>query len=57
LGKSIASIVDKNQKGEKLQSIPVVTVKEPTLMINKTTADLLQIRIPEDTLKRAVVVE
>jgi putative ABC transport system substrate-binding protein len=57
LGKSIASIVDKNQKGEKLQNIPVVTVKEPTLMINKTTADLLQIRIPEDTLKRAVVVE
>ena len=57
LGKSIASIVDKNQKGEKLQNIPVVTVKEPTLMINKTTADLLQIRIPEDTLKKAVVVE
>jgi putative ABC transport system substrate-binding protein len=57
LGKSIASIVDKNQKGEKLQNIPVVTVKEPTLMINKTTADILQIRIPEDTLKRAVVVE
>src|SRR5262249_188759 len=36
LGKSIASIVDMNQKGEKLQNIPVITVKEPILMINKT---------------------
>ena len=57
LGKSIASIVERHQKGEKLQNIPVATVKEPTLMINKTTADLLQIAIPEDVLKRAVLVE
>lgn len=57
LGKEIATIVDRNQKGEKLQNIPIRTVKEPMLMINKTTADILQITISEDVLKKAVLVE
>jgi putative tryptophan/tyrosine transport system substrate-binding protein len=57
LGKAVSSIVDRHQKGEKLHSIPIEITKEPTLMINKTTADLLQITIHEDVLKRAVLVE
>jgi putative tryptophan/tyrosine transport system substrate-binding protein len=57
LGKAVSSIVDRHQKGEKLHNIPIEITKEPTLMINKTTADLLQITIPEDVLKRAVIVE
>jgi putative ABC transport system substrate-binding protein len=57
LGKAVASIVDRHQKGEKLHNIPIEITKEPTLMINKTTADLLQITIPEDILKKAVLVE
>jgi putative tryptophan/tyrosine transport system substrate-binding protein len=57
LGKYVTSIVDRHQKGEKLHDIPVEITKEPVLMINKTTADLLQITIPEDVLKRAVLVE
>jgi putative ABC transport system substrate-binding protein len=57
LGKYAASIVDRHQKGEKLRNIPIEITKEPALMINKTTADLLQVTIPEDVLKRAVLVE
>jgi ABC-type uncharacterized transport system substrate-binding protein len=57
LGKEIATIVDRNQKGEKLQNIPVRTVKDPMLMINKTTADILHITISEDVLKKAALVE
>jgi putative tryptophan/tyrosine transport system substrate-binding protein len=57
LGKAAASIIDRHQKGEKLHNIPIEITKEPTLMINKTTADLLQITISEDILKRAVLVE
>jgi putative ABC transport system substrate-binding protein len=57
LGKIAASIVDRCQKGEKLHNISIETTKEPTLMINKNTADFLQIMIPEDVLKRAVLVE
>lgn len=57
LGKAVSSIVDRHQKGERLHNIPIEITKEPTLMINKTTADLLQITIPEDVLQRAVLVE
>jgi putative ABC transport system substrate-binding protein len=57
LGRAVALIVDRHQKGEQLQNIPVETTKDPKLVINKTTADLLQITIPEDVLKKAVLVE
>lgn len=57
LGKSAATIVDKHRKGEKLQDIPVYTEIQPLLVINKTTSQLLNIKIPTDLLKGAVVVE
>ena len=57
LGIAAAKIVDRHQKGEKLQNIPIGKVKEPYLLINKTTSDILNIKIPEAVLKKAIIVE
>ncbi len=57
LGRTVASIVDRHQKGEKLQNIPIEKVEEPYLIINKTTSDILDIKIPEAVLKKATIVE
>jgi ABC-type uncharacterized transport system substrate-binding protein len=57
LGRAVAKIVDRHQKGEKLQNIPIGKVKEPYLLINKTTSDILNIKIPEAVLKKATIVE
>ena len=56
LGKAAATVVDRHQKGEALQNIPVQRGK-PRLMINKTTANALQVKIPEKLLKEAILVE
>ena len=47
LGRAVAKIVDRHQKGEKLQNIPIEKVEEPYLVINKTTSNILNIKIPE----------
>jgi ABC-type uncharacterized transport system substrate-binding protein len=57
LGKAVASILDRHEKGERLQGIAVQTPQNPLLMINTTTADLLKTTIPEDVLKKAIIVE
>ena len=57
LGRAVAKIVDRHQKGEKLQNIPIEKVEEPYLVINKTTSDILNIKIPEAVLKNATIVE
>ena len=57
LGRTVAKIVDRHQKGEKLQNIPIEKVEEPYLIINKTTSDILDIKIPEAVLKKAIIVE
>jgi ABC-type uncharacterized transport system substrate-binding protein len=57
LGRAVAKIVDRDQKGEKLQNIPIKKVEEPYLVINKTTSDILNIRIPEAVLNKATLVE
>ena len=57
LGRAVAKIVDRHQKGEKLQNIPIEKVEEPYLVINKTTSDILNIKIPEAVLKKAAIVE
>jgi ABC-type uncharacterized transport system substrate-binding protein len=57
LGRAAAKIVDRHQKGEKLQNIPIEKVEEPYLVINKTTSDILNIKIPEAVLKKATIVE
>lgn len=57
LGKVVATIVDRHQKGESLHHIPIQTAKDFILMVNKTTADLLHVAIPEEVLKKAVLIE
>jgi len=57
LGRTAAGIVDRHQKGEPLQHIPVGTVTDPQLVINNTTRRLLRLTIPEPILKKAVLVE
>ena len=57
LGKTVASIVDRHQKGEKLQNIPIGRVEKPYLIINKTTRNILNIRIPEAVMKKALILE
>jgi len=57
LGRAVAKIVDRHQKGEKLQNIPIEKIEEPYLVINKTTSNILNIRISEAVLKKATIVE
>ena len=57
LGRAVAAIVDRHQKGEKLESIPVHTQKTPAVVINKTTSQALGIDIPENLLKNLIVLE
>lgn len=56
LGRTAAKIVDRNQKGEKLQDISVENIKKTSLVINKTTSDILNIKIPEAILKKTTFV-
>lgn len=57
LGKEVAGIVDQHQKGETLVNIPIVTPKEPLVMINKTTSQALRVEFPKGMLAKAVIVE
>ncbi len=57
LGRTVAKIVDRHQKGEKLQNIPIAKVEKPYLVINKTTSNILNIKIPEAVFKKATIVE
>jgi len=57
LGRTVARIVDRHQKGEKLQNIPIAKVEKPYLVINKTTSNILNIKIPEAVFRKATIVE
>jgi putative ABC transport system substrate-binding protein len=60
MGRVVATIVDRHQKGEILQDIPVqqgYRIKEPTLMINKTTSDILNFSVPEALKEKAIIVD
>lgn len=57
LGEAAATIVDRHEKGEKLQDIPVYTERKPVLVINKTTSQLLNVKVPSDLLAGAVIVQ
>ncbi|UCF81980.1 MAG: ABC transporter substrate-binding protein [Desulfobacteraceae bacterium] len=57
LGKTVARILDRHQKGEKLQNIPIERVEDPYLVINKTTSDILNISIPEAVMKKAIIIK
>ena len=57
IGKTVARIVDRHQKGEKLQNIPIERVEDTYLVINKTTSDILNISIPEAVMKKAIIIK
>ena len=57
VGRAAATIVDRHQKGEELQNIPVQQVykTETILMLNKTTSDALNFKIPKALLGKAII--
>lgn len=57
LGRAVANIVDRHQKGEDLGKIPVQQNQNVTLMINRTTAGLLGVKIDTSVYAKAVVVD
>jgi putative ABC transport system substrate-binding protein len=60
MGRMVATIVDRHQKGEKLEDIPVqqgYRIKEPTLMINRTTSEILNFNISEALKEKAIIVD
>ncbi len=57
LGRAVATIVDRHQKGENLGEIPVYRVLDPTLMINRTTSEMLNFSIPGAVKKKAIIVD
>jgi ABC-type uncharacterized transport system substrate-binding protein len=57
MGRTVAGMVDRHQKGEPLQQMPVARVINARLVINNTTRHVLQIPIPEAVLKQATLVE
>lgn len=57
IGAITADMVDKYLKGTPIDQIPAVVVDTFTTVINKTTADLIGVTVPQDILDNAVVVE
>jgi len=57
LGRAVATIVDRHQKGESLGEIPVYRVLDPTLMINRTTSEILNFSIPDAVKEKAIIVD
>ena len=57
LGKQAAMIIDRNQKGKKLENIPIPVPKNPKLVINSATSAALGFTISEDVLKNAVLLK
>jgi len=57
LGKKVAGILHRHAKGEKLQNIPVQKVDEPTILINRSTAKSLNVKIPPELRGKVVFVD
>ncbi len=57
LGTRVADTLDRHQKGEALANISIAGVQEPVLMINRTTAQALNINFPKDVIARATFVD
>ena len=60
MGKTVANIVDRHQKGEKIQTLPIqmpYRIQEPALVINRTTSEVLNFRVPAKYMKRAIFVD
>jgi putative ABC transport system substrate-binding protein len=57
LGQAMARMVDQHQQGTPLAQMPVQKDPEPLIVINTTTAALLQVTIPEAILRKATLIE
>jgi len=57
LGKAVAAVVDRHQRGEGLDRIPVEHFKELKLIINKETVDILGLTLDESVYARAELVD
>jgi len=55
LGKDVATIIDKHQKGTKFPDIQIVLPSEHPLYINITTKELLGLTLPEALLEKSVI--
>jgi putative ABC transport system substrate-binding protein len=57
IGAIVADMVNKHLTGTPVAEIPAVVVDKFTTVINKTTADLIGVTLPQDVLDSAVIVE
>ena len=57
MGQVAASILDKHSHGTSLKDIPVHTEKNPLLLINEKTMELLNVKIPIELQKNAIFVQ
>jgi putative ABC transport system substrate-binding protein len=57
IGSMTANMADKYLKGTKMEEIPAVTFTEFTTVINKTTADAIGVKVPQEVLDSAKVIE
>ena len=57
IGAIVADMVHKHLTGTPIAEIPAVVVDSFTTVINKTTADLIGVTVPQEVLDSAVIVE
>lgn len=57
IGSMTADMADQFLKGTPIEKIPSVTVSEFKMVINTTTADTIGIKIPQDILDNALLIE
>ncbi len=57
IGAIVADMVHKHLTGTPVADIPAVVVDKFTTVINKTTADLIGVTVPQEVLDSAVIVE
>jgi putative ABC transport system substrate-binding protein len=57
LGRGVAAIVDRHQRGEPLRNIPVYVTQTPVLVINETTSKAFGLAIPDALRAKALLVK
>ena len=57
IGAITADMLNRYLTGTPIEEIPAVVVDEFTMVINKTTAEMIGVELPADVLERAVIVE
>ncbi len=56
LGYMAASVIDRNQRGEPLNTIPVQSQVKPRIVVNTSTAKYLGVNIPEKIMQQAIAI-